>query len=236
MTACFTHCFKKLDHELTQSALFDFLLPAPAFLLSGNARQGLLRLCHVSTRRILQGARQWLVLLMLLLCNVNLYAAEIDIPQASLEAVDEGLRLSATYSFELNRSLEDALTRGVPLYFTTDVQLTRRRWYWFDEVNVAASRTVRLSYNVLTRQYHTSFSGQLQQSFTNLEDALALIRRPPRWIIADKSDLKPGDVFNVGVRMRLDVAQLPKPFQINALNNSDWRLSSNWKEFSFKLE
>ena len=54
--------------------------------------------------------------------------------------------------------------------------------------------------------------------------------------MADKSDLTPGDVFNVGVRMRLDVAQLPKPFQINALNNSDWRLSSNWKEFSFKLE
>lgn len=232
MTACFTHCFKKLDHELTQSALFEIRLPTPAYLLCSNARQGLLCLYQ----HILQGARQLLVLAVLLLCNCNLYAAEIDIPQASLEVVDDGIRLSVTYSFELNRSLEDALIRGVPLYFTTDVQLTRHRWYWFDEVSLSASRTVRLSYNVLTRQYHASTSGQLQQSFSTLEDALSLIRRPPRWIIADKGELKPGDVFNVGVRMRLDVAQLPKPFQINALNNSDWRLSSNWKEFSFKLE
>ena len=36
--------------------------------------------------------------------------------------------------------------------------------------------------------------------------------------------------------MRLDVAQLPKPFQVNALNNNDWRLSSDWIEFNYKPE
>jgi len=54
--------------------------------------------------------------------------------------------------------------------------------------------------------------------------------------MADKNSLKSGDTYFVGLRMRLDVAQLPKPFQINALNNSDWRLSSDWKEFTFKVE
>jgi len=171
-----------------------------------------------------------------LLLGISAQAAEIDITQASLENTDDGYRLSASYAFELNRGLEDALVRGVPLYFTTDVQLTRRRWYWFDEVSIAASRTVRISYNVLTRQYHAAISGQLQQSFPTLEDALSLIRRPPRWYVADKNTLKSGDTYFVGLRMRLDVAQLPKPFQINALNNSDWRLSSDWKEFTFKVE
>lgn len=163
-------------------------------------------------------------------------AAEITIEQASIEASDEGYRLSLAYSFELNRGLEDALTRGVPLYFTTEVQLTRHRWYWFDETSLSVSRTVRISYNVLTRQFHTAISGQLQQSFSNLEDAMALIRRPPRWLLGDRNALKPGDPYTVGVRMRLDVAQLPKPFQINALNNSDWRLSSDWAEFTYKAE
>lgn len=177
-----------------------------------------------------------LLALALLMGQAGAVAAEIDVTQAAMEATEDGYRLSTSYSFELNRSLEDALVRGVPLYFTTDVQLTRRRWYWFDEVAVSVSRTVRISYNVLTRQYHASTSGQLQQSFPSLEDAMSLIRRPPRWIIADKNTLKSGDVYNVGLRMRLDVAQLPKPFQINALNNSDWRLSSDWKEFTFKVE
>jgi len=104
-----------------------------------------------------------------LLLGISAQAAEIDITQASLENTDDGYRLSASYAFELNRGLEDALVRGVPLYFTTDVQLTRRRWYWFDEVSIAASRTVRISYNVLTRQYHAAISGQLQQSFPTLE-------------------------------------------------------------------
>ncbi|EGF33831.1 hypothetical protein IMCC9480_1672, partial [Oxalobacteraceae bacterium IMCC9480] len=37
-------------------------------------------------------------------------------------------------------------------------------------------------------------------------------------------------------RMRLDVAQLAKPFQVNAINNADWRLSSDWKTFLYKAE
>ena len=220
-------CFRKLDHELTQSALISTHLPPFRQFSPAGASTAV---------RLFWQLRCVLLALVLLFSQANSHAAEIDVQQASLEATDDGYRLSTSYSFELNRSLEDALVRGVPLYFTTDVQLTRRRWYWFDEVSISVSRTVRISFNVLTRQYHASTSGQLQQSFSSLEDAMSLIRRPPRWIIADKSALTSGDIYKVGLRMRLDVAQLPKPFQINALNNSDWRLSSDWKEFTFKVE
>lgn len=206
--------------NLTQSAL----LPSPArSLTTGGAR-------------LLRDVLPWLLAVLLACSTLTAQAAEITVSQASIEASDQGYRLSVSYDFELNRGLEDALSRGVPLYFTTEVQLTRRRWYWFDETSVSATRTVRVSYNVLTRQYHTAISGQLQQSFSNLEDAMTLIRRPPRWIIADSNTLKAGDVYQVGLRMRLDVAQLPKPFQVNALNNSDWRLSSDWIEFTYKPE
>ncbi|MDR6586373.1 hypothetical protein HBH1_03915 [Herbaspirillum sp. BH-1] len=206
--------------NLTQSAL----LPSPArSLTTGGAR-------------LLRSVLPWLLAVLLACSTLTARAAEITVSQASIEASDQGYRLSVSYDFELNRGLEDALSRGVPLYFTTEVQLTRRRWYWFDETSVSATRTVRVSYNVLTRQYHTAISGQLQQSFSNLEDAMTLIRRPPRWIIADSNTLKAGDAYQVGLRMRLDVAQLPKPFQVNALNNSDWRLSSDWIEFTYKPE
>lgn len=194
------------------------------------------RTLPVDGARLLRVLLPWLLALLLACSTLAARAAEITVNQASIEASDEGYRLSVSYDFELNRGLEDALSRGVPLYFTTDVQLTRRRWYWFDETSVSTSRTLRLSYNVLTRQYHTAISGQLQQSFTNLDDALTLIRRPPRWIIADNNTLKTGETYQVGLRMRLDVAQLPKPFQVNALNNSDWRLSSDWIEFNYKPE
>ena len=95
---------------------------------------------------------------------------------------------------------------------------------------------MRVSYNVLTRRYHAGLAGQLQQSFATLDDALALVRRPNRWTVADKSALKAGEIYHVALRMGLDLEQLPKPFQVNALNNSDWRLSSDWKYFTFKAD
>ena len=163
-------------------------------------------------------------------------AAAIEIQQLRMENSEDGYLLAATYVFDLNRSLEEALHRGIALYFTTDVNITRPRWYWLDENTLSASRTVRLSYNVLTRQYHVSTVGGLHQSYTTLEDALAAINRPPRWVVAEKGALKPGVSYLVAVRMHLDTTQLPKPFQINALNNSDWRLSSDWKMFTFRPE
>lgn len=190
-------------------------------------------------RRFLHLPFSWLLPLLAaaLLAAAPARAAEsIELLQAHLESSDEGYKLSATFSFDLNHGLEDALSRGVPLYFTTEVEITRPRWYWFDEKAIRTSQTVRISYNVLTRRYHAGASGQLQQTFNTLDDALTLLRRPNRWVVADKSALKSGETYHVALRMGLDLEQLPKPFQVNALNNSDWRLSSDWKHFNFKVE
>jgi hypothetical protein len=164
-------------------------------------------------------------------------AAEgIEIVQAHLEPGDDGYRLSATYAFDLTHGLEEALARGIPLYFTTEVEISRPRWYWFDEKTIRASQTARISYNVLTRQYRASTIGSLQQNFSSLDDALTLIKRPSRWEVAPRNALKPGETYNVAIHVELDVTQLPKPFQVNALNNADWRLSSDWKLFNFRVE
>ncbi|MBI1891307.1 MAG: DUF4390 domain-containing protein [Burkholderiales bacterium] len=189
--------------------------------------------------RFYHWAIRWLSIVLLLgaAWATPLYAAEgVEIRYTQIESSEDGFRLAAAYNFELNRGLEDALQRGIALYFTTEVDITRPRWYWFDENTLTASQTVKVSYNVLTRQYHVAIGGNLHQSFTNQEDALSVIRRPGRWIVAERGALKPGSTYLAAVRMRLDVAQLPKPFQINALNNSDWHLSSDWKTFSFRVE
>lgn len=160
----------------------------------------------------------------------------IEFTQASLESTEDGYRLTTAFSFELTHALEDALMRGVPLYFTTQVVISRPRWYWFDDTAVSATRTVRISYNLLTRQYRASIDGNLHRNFTRLEDMLALLRRPGRWIIADQSALSAGVVYTVSVQMGLDIAQLPKPIQVSAISSGDWKLSSGWKNFSFRSE
>lgn len=176
-------------------------------------------------------------MLALLLPQSSAHAADdVEVVQAHLEPSEEGYKLSTTFEFELPRGLEDAIARGFPLYFTTDVIITRPRWYWFDQTTITESQTIRISHNLLTRQYRAAITDSLQQTFGTLEDALSLVKRPSRWVVADKNTLKPGQTYTVGVRMHLDVAQLSKPFQVHALNSSDWRLASEWKYFSFKVE
>ncbi|MES2832026.1 MAG: DUF4390 domain-containing protein [Pseudomonadota bacterium] len=190
------------------------------------------------TRRLISLLTRWLLTSFLLVqvSTSSLAAEGIEIVQAHLESADEGYRLSATFNLDLNYNLEEALTRGIPLHFTTDVEMYRPRWYWFDEATLNASRTIRIEYNVLTRQYRGGVVGSVQQSFATFDDAMSLVRRPNRWLVAERGTLKIGNLYNVSVRMRLNLEYLAKPFQVNALNNSNWRLSSDWHNFSFRAE
>ena len=180
-------------------------------------------------------------MLMTLLCcllfwHPAAHANTIDINMAQIESSDEGYRLAASCSFELSHDLENIITRGIPLYFVTEVDISRPRWYWFDEKAINATQSVRISYNVLTRQYRASINGSFAQNYKDLDEALSLVRRPSRWIVAEKSALTGGAVYNVAIQTRLDISQLPKPFQFNTLNNGDWRLASEWKKLTFKAD
>jgi hypothetical protein len=125
---------------------------------------------------------------------------------------------------------------GVPLFFTTEIELTRPRWWWYDDKAVSKRRVVRLHYDLLNRQYTVLVNGSIQQSYPTLEEALFLIRRPSRWLIANKGELKPGETYNVTLRMFMDRDYLQKPLQVDAFNNSDLRLGSHKKTFTYRAE
>ena len=175
--------------------------------------------------------------LLLALACAQAHAADgVDITRARIEATEDGYKLDAAYAFELSPAVEDAIHHGVHLYFTTEVKLTRPRWYWRDEKAASAKQTIDIWYNVLTRQYNVLVQGSVKQSFPTLEDALFLIRRPSRWVIAPRSALKPGEVYDVSLRMGMNREYLSKPIQVNAFSNSGWRLSSDTKTFKYKAE
>ncbi|MEO7496422.1 MAG: DUF4390 domain-containing protein [Massilia sp.] len=180
--------------------------------------------------------RRLLCQLLLLCACAQVLAADVDV-QARIEASEEGYKLDATYRFELNRGLEDALQRGVKLFFTTEIDMTRRRWYWTDERPVSASRTYELSFNTLTRRYRvTNKTTHFQQTYDTVDEALATIRLPGRWLLVPRGALKVGETYSVSLRMYLDRSELQKPLQVNALNDADWQLSSSKKTFQYRAE
>ncbi|KIP16268.1 hypothetical protein KY49_5338 [Burkholderia sp. MSHR3999] len=161
-------------------------------------------------------------------------AESIAVQRASLQSDGSGWSLDARFDFELNSNLEDAVNKGIPLYFTTDFELSRARWYWFDEQPVSVSQTIRLSFQPLTREYRVS-TGGLQLGFGTLKDALAVVRHITSWHVIDRNQVRQGETYTASVRMQLDTALMPKPFQVDAVNNRDWTLGSDWKRFTFTV-
>jgi len=162
-------------------------------------------------------------------------AARADtIPVRSAELrIEEGeVLLNAEFDLTFNTTFEEALQRGIPLYFTLDFELTRGRWYWFDEKVGQTSLTWRVSYIALTRQYRVG-SGLLTQTLGLLEEVERYIGRVTSRPVARASDLAKGTRYEASIRLRLDVNQLPKPFQVNALASREWTLASDWYRWSF---
>jgi hypothetical protein len=182
---------------------------------------------------LLERLRRWL--LALALVPALAVAAEIEVTNPQLAAGDDGYVLSADFRLELTPRLEEAVTKGVVLYFVAEFELTRERWYWLDEKLSTRSLTYRLSYHALTRQYRLS-TGGLHQSFATLSEAVQVLARLRNWGVIERGDkVKPGETYDAALRLRLDVNQLPRPFQITALGNKDWNLASDWKVWQASL-
>jgi len=145
---------------------------------------------------------------------------------------EDGYNVAADFTINFNSSLEEAVNKGVVLYFAADFELSRSRWYWFDEQILRRSRTFQLSYHALTRQYRLS-TGALHQSYPTLEDALRVLSHLRNWQVLEKGQVKVGQHYLAGLRMRLDLTQMAKTFQVSALANRDWNLSSDWLRWSF---
>ena len=158
-------------------------------------------------------------------------AEEIEIRAARLRATDEGLVLDADFAFELTPRLADIVANGVPLYFRVEFELTRRRWYWFDETTAARRLQVRLSYHALSRQYRLS-TGLLQQNFATLEEALNVLKRVRNWLVVERSVPLSAGEYAAALRMRHDASLLPKPFQLSALTGRELHLESPWLHFT----
>ncbi|MEO5655776.1 MAG: DUF4390 domain-containing protein [Nitrosospira sp.] len=158
----------------------------------------------------------------------------IQIKSVTLEATEEGYQFDADFEITLNHKLENALEKGIVLYFVTELNLVNSRWYWLDE-RIAQSRVREgLSYYALTRQYRLS-RGTLSQNFGTLREALqALSRVRDRPIIAS-SELRQDEEYTVELRMRLDISALPKPFQVETLGSREWDLSSGLLRWNTKL-
>ncbi len=168
----------------------------------------------------------------LLLVAAAVHAGSIEPQRAALTPTEDGYALSAEFAVDLGPRLEEAVAKGLPLYFVVEFDLTRARWYWANEHIADRRLEYRLAYNALTRQYRLSL-GSLHQSFDSLAEAMRVISRIAALRVVDKGVLKPGEVYNAALRLSLDRSQLPKPLQVDALADREWQVDAKVLRWQF---
>lgn len=159
-----------------------------------------------------------------------------ELTQLNIERSDDGVYLSAVVRFDLPAPVEDALVKGIAMFFVAEADVYQSRWYWADRRVASATRTIRLAYQPLTRRWRVNIvSGlinssaglraTLNQNYDSLPEAMSAVQRLSRWRIADNTDIESDTPHKLEFSFNLDLSQLPRPFQIGVLGQKDWAVS-----------
>jgi hypothetical protein len=158
-----------------------------------------------------------------------------ELTELRAERREASLYLTAQLKLELAAAVEDALLKGFAVHFVAEAEVMRDRWYWYDRKIGTAVRYYRLAFQPLTRRWRLNVSsepisgaglaGSISQNFETLTEALNVIRRQSGWKVADMTDLDLEARQYIAYRFRLDISQLPRPFQIAAGSQAEWTLA-----------
>jgi hypothetical protein len=147
-------------------------------------------------------------------------AQGVELVTLQTQRIEGAITLEFVARVSLPATVEDALKRGVPVYFAAEATLLRSRWYWRDERVARVSRSWRLAFQPLTGAWRVS-PGGLSQSYATLPEALAAVSRSG-WRLAEAARLEAGESYYVEFGYRLDTSQLPGPMQFGLGGQGDW--------------
>jgi Domain of unknown function (DUF4390) len=168
-----------------------------------------------------RGLKLWMVSVVLGWACALASAPGVELATLQLNRQDGQLTLDFSAKITLPRTVEDALQRGVPVYFVAQAEVFRSRWYWRDERVARVARSWRIAYQPLTATWRLSLGG-LNQSYATLPETLMAISRISNWKLAELSQLESGNY--VEFSYRLDNTQLPSPMQIGLGGPAGWAL------------
>ena len=176
-------------------------------------------------RHIMQGLLQVLAVMLWLAASPALQAQGVELATMQVQRSEGALNLEFAARVTLPKAVEDALQRGVPIYFVAEAQLLRNRWYWRDERVARVSRSWRVAYYPLTSVWRVSLGG-LYQTYPTLSEALGTASRSGGWKLADLSHLDPDKSYYLEFSYKLDTTQLPGPMQFGIGGQSDWAVGA----------
>jgi hypothetical protein len=163
----------------------------------------------------------WWLAAALALAAPGARAQGVELLTLQATPAEGALELEFAARVALPRAVDDALQKGVPIYFVAEATLLRNRWYWRDQRVARVSRSWRLAFQPLTGAWRVSLGG-LHQSYASLEEALAAVSRSGGWRLVETERLDKDASYYLEFSYRLDSSQLPGPMQFGLGGGADW--------------
>lgn len=171
-----------------------------------------------------------------LLCWVGPAAgSEFAVRAVDTYLKDEVYHLDADVSYSLSPDVLEALENGVPLNMHAEIEVyEHNRWWWDSEV-AALEQRYRLQYHALTERYVVeNLNSGAQQTHTSLSAALDTLGEVRGLPLLDRELLAPDERYWARMRVELDIEALPAPLRPLAYLSSQWRLGSEWYDWSLQ--
>ena len=147
-------------------------------------------------------------------------AQGVELATLKATRAEGALNLEFAARITLPRAVEEALSRGIPVYFVAEATLYRNRWYWRDDRIARVSRSWRVAYQPLTGSWRVALGG-LNQNHATLAEALVAVSSSSGWKLAELSQLD-GKGHYVEFEYRLDTSQLPGFVQFGLGGQDEW--------------
>lgn len=159
-----------------------------------------------------------------------------EIRSAFVEPAESVYMLNARLDFVLPEGARAAILDGVALTVDLEIEVHRARRFWLDDTVATLEQHYELVYHALSERFlvRNLNSGE-QTSWPTLEDAVESVQVVDRLPILDQSLVLPDFRYEVSLRGRLDVRNLPEALRIVLFWVDDWRQQTDWYTWPLNL-
>lgn len=159
-----------------------------------------------------------------------------EIRSAFVEPAESVYMLNARLDFALPEGARVAILDGVALTLDLEIEVHRARRFWLDDTVATLEQHYELVYHALSERFlvRNLNSGE-QTSWPSLEDAVESLQVVDRLPILDQSLVLPDFRYEVSLRGRLDVRNLPEALRIVLFWVDDWRQQTDWYTWPLNL-
>ena len=155
--------------------------------------------------------------------------SRITVDNVRLEQDSANLVLTGDVSVELEKTLIEALKKGVPLQFNSNFRISKLSFFTVKNL-FEKERKAILEYHGITRRFSVNLDGEPTSAYyESLTAALAACLSIKEWVFFSR-EIFPDkmDGISIQLKLMLNHQALPRPISILASSNQSWQLSSGW--------